>query len=398
MNKILCFVRITVVVIAFCASQICFSQGFKNPPDGTAALSQSGAFIAQCDDPSAISHNIAGLTQLQGTNILIGNTFLFSNTGYSGVTGSADKKYAPAYLPYLYFCSDFNKPNCRFGIGLSSPYGGSTKWDQNQAAIWSANPADPIPYYYSMQMADVTLAFAYKFNQEVSAGIGFNSYFSRMAVNYWLPPLLDKVQFKGTGFGFAPSAGFLFAKPKYRIGLRYNGAFKIKYDSKFRIPKFSIDIPGNSEIEFPHVAGIGIAFFPTDKLKIETDVEWLGFSCVDTISANVSGFDLSQKTNWKDVYTFALGAEYKKSKTWTWRAGIAYVQSPIPDSTFDPRLPDADRIAVSLGTGIKTNIGDFDVGFVASFFKTREINKGKPYDGTYKSRGYFLSVGYKKML
>jgi long-chain fatty acid transport protein len=36
---------------------------------------------------------------------------------------------------------------------------------------------------------------------------------------------------------------------------------------------------------------------------------------------------------------------------WTVRAGIAYDQAPVPDSTRTPRLPDNDRTWIALGAG-----------------------------------------------
>jgi hypothetical protein len=48
-------------VAIFVLSEISHAQGFRNPPEGTKALSQAGAFVAQCDDPTAVFHNPAGL-------------------------------------------------------------------------------------------------------------------------------------------------------------------------------------------------------------------------------------------------------------------------------------------------------------------------------------------------
>src|ERR1700744_2233418 len=49
-----------------------FGLGFRIPDQGAAATARGDAFVATADDPSAIYYNPAGITQLQGTSILLG--------------------------------------------------------------------------------------------------------------------------------------------------------------------------------------------------------------------------------------------------------------------------------------------------------------------------------------
>jgi len=48
-----------------------FAAGFRLPEAGAKAMGMGFAFTAQADDPSAIYFNPAGLTQLQGTNLML---------------------------------------------------------------------------------------------------------------------------------------------------------------------------------------------------------------------------------------------------------------------------------------------------------------------------------------
>ena len=43
------------------------AEGFKNPPEGAAALGRAGGRIAIADDAAAVSHNPANLVDLEGT-------------------------------------------------------------------------------------------------------------------------------------------------------------------------------------------------------------------------------------------------------------------------------------------------------------------------------------------
>jgi len=52
---------------------------------------------------------------------------------------------------------------------------------------------------------------------------------------------------------------------------------------------------------------------------------------------------------WEDSLFGSIGLEYQPDNRWTLRAGAGIDQSPIPDSTRNPRIPDADRTWVSIG-------------------------------------------------
>ena len=76
--------------------------GFQNPPQGAAASAQAGAFVAQADDATAITHNPAGLTQWSGTSVLLTPTFIYPSTKYYAPDGqTAETKEALHVLPNL---------------------------------------------------------------------------------------------------------------------------------------------------------------------------------------------------------------------------------------------------------------------------------------------------------
>ncbi|MDB5646001.1 outer membrane protein transport protein, partial [Methylobacterium sp.] len=57
--------------------------------------------------------------------------------------------------------------------------------------------------------------------------------------------------------------------------------------------------------------------------------------------------------NYNDGYTYAIGAEYDWSPSLTVRAGVAYEVSPIDFTNRSVRLPDADRVNLSLGASYR---------------------------------------------
>jgi len=225
-----------------------------------------------------------------------------------------------------------------------------------------------------MQTSQTSLAFAFKLNHSLSTGFGLNFFTSRVVQNS-LSPLEQPLKMKATGQTCSPSFGILYKKEKYSIGLNYQCPFKI---------------------DFPPVLNAGIAFYPTEKLKIEADVEYVGFSNFEKQFVKIGNEILEKDKNWKDVYDFYLGFEYKKSKNVKFRGGVGYIKSPIPEETWDPNLPDSDRVAIAFGSELKSRFGFFDICFVKSIFDKTNLKQGKYYDGIYKTKSTFFTVQFKK--
>jgi long-chain fatty acid transport protein len=71
---------------------------------------------------------------------------------------------------------------------------------------------------------------------------------------------------------------------------------------------------------------------------------------------SVAGIDCDSGTtvsltpeHWKDTWHYALGAAYAMNDVVTLRAGVALDETPVPDETRTPRLPDTDRTSVAVG-------------------------------------------------
>jgi long-chain fatty acid transport protein len=79
--------------------------------------------------------------------------------------------------------------------------------------------------------------------------------------------------------------------------------------------------------------------------------------------------------NWKDALFVAVGATCHPEGPWTYRAGLALDQTPVPDSTRNPRIPDADRTWVSGGVGYQfTKQFGVDAGYSHLFCKDSTVN------------------------
>jgi len=88
------------------------------PVQGAKATATGTAFVAIADDPSAIAYNPAGLTQLTGTNIYGGPTFVIPSTTYTNLSGhSENTDFQIFFPPQIFVTSDIGTKDMRLGIG-----------------------------------------------------------------------------------------------------------------------------------------------------------------------------------------------------------------------------------------------------------------------------------------
>ncbi len=98
------------------------------------------------------------------------------------------------------------------------------------------------------------------------------------------------------------------------------------------------------------------------------ELDWTDWSRVRALSVIADNplqpTDLTT-TRWHNTVFGSLGAEYRFDQDFTFRAGAAYDESPTPDATREPRIPDSDRIWLSAGVRYRLN-DNMDVNVTAS--------------------------------
>ena len=88
--------------------------------------------------------------------------------------------------------------------------------------------------------------------------------------------------------------------------------------------------------------------------------------------------------NWDNTVRVAVGASYRHNATWMFRSGVAYDETPVPkDSLRTPRVPDADRIWLTLGANYSYSKAlTFDVGYAHLFVDDPELMTDNAHDPT----------------
>ena len=79
------------------------------------------------------------------------------------------------------------------------------------------------------------------------------------------------------------------------------------------------------------------------------------------------------------------------------RAGYFFDQTPVPDETVDPLLPDADRHSFSFGAGLHNAFCTLDLAYMWVHFVDRDVHNQdmatlRGENGTFKSDVYLLAA------
>lgn len=403
---------IAILGISFLFQNACYAGA---PVHGSKAAGMGTAFVGVADDPSAIMHNPAGLTQLKGTNMYGGGTVVIPSTEYTSPTGASEETDFRVFLPpHFYISSDFNMENIVLGLGIFSPFGiGGRYWSE-----------DGLTRYISTESTIATITvnptLAWQVTPKLSLGFGAFYLHSFNTAE----KMLDQSMFGAPDGKFsldADGGGW-----GYNLGILITPFEKLHFGFAFR-SKVSVDQKGDAEIEniapalrplfggsqfktdvettvdLPEIVSFGIAYKPTTSLTLAFDVEWVRWSRFDQQTLDFknevpgAGFsDILVNLDWDDQWLIKFGLEYYLNENFALRTGYAYVESPVPDHTLTSANPDGDGHNFSIGFGYKFGKWIVDGFYTVEIFKDREVNNDI-LSGEYKNISHFIgfSVGNK---
>ena len=398
------------------------AEGFRNPPEGGASLGLVGGNIALNEDASAVSRNLANLVLLPGPQIEAGVSLIHSRVKFtSAASGQTDESKDPwKYLPYVFASMPLKTGQSALGLGVSVPFGQSMAWSREGQFRYT------VPYFAGLRVININPEIAAKIGESVYLAAGVDVYTSDMDMRQYVPWALlvptapDGVsRLEGAGAGIGGNAALTWLIPHdQRLALTYRSPVKVKYTGHFTVDNipaplaaaFATRTDFSTEITFPASIGLGYGIKPCGKLKLEADLEWIGFNSYNSLALDAAGDNpllhpagdpaptapLTISQNWKNAWTAGVGAEYQLTSALALRAGWLFIQSPIPDDSMTPSLPDNDRHIASVGLGFRRGRHSADLAFIQSFFGDRTVSSqpASYCNGTYSFNAQIISVSY----
>lgn len=440
MNRTNIFAKHRLIIAGSCLITAMSSQvqaaGFQLVEQGTAGMGTAYAGMAAvAEDASTVYTNPAGLTKLKSpqavaalhiiapqaefndqgsSHVLLGVGGLGADEGGDGgVTGTVPNFYYARPLSDKLF----------FGLGISTPFGLSTNYDRNWIGRYHAVKSE-------LMTVNINPALAFKINERLSMGIGINAqYIDAELTNaidfgsldaagafapipagfFGLTPTQSDgfVKLEGDDWSWGYNLGFLFdISDQTRVGAHFRSKIRhdVKGDANFTVPGGGaiealtgnfVDTHVKSTVDLPAMASLSLVHQVDNKWTVMADVSWTDWSQMDELRFEFDSVQADGVTTlkWEDSYRYSLGATYRASDRLTYRAGIAFDETPIPNAYYrTPRIPGEDRTWLAVGVGYKySDRLSFDFGYAHLFIKDPDIEKtptGNPLTDENLFRGY----------
>lgn len=383
---------------------------------------------AFANDASTVYFNPAGMTRLPAQVVgalhyvspsakFSGNARdIFGNPVSGGNGGDAGEG---GIVPNLYISAPLGD-GLYAGLGINAPFGLSTRYDSDWKGRYLAIKSE-------VTTVNFNPAIAYRVNPQLSLGVGVNLQY----IDAKLTQAIDQgslcaptqAQLQALGVpgadpalcaGLTPQGsdararvqgdnwaggynfGLLYEPTGHtRVGLSYRSEIKqqLSGNASFRgtLPQFSsfgIFVPTGvtADVDLPQSASLSVWHDINDNWSVMADATWTGWSSFDELRIQYDSFqpDTVVDESWNDSWRYALGVDYRMDSNWTFRAGAAYDETPIPGATHrTARIPGEDRIWASLGVGyrISRSVG-LDIGYAHLFVNDPDIDETSATAGT----------------
>lgn len=409
---------LTLLFLAlFAGNELAISGGFMIPHQTARALGLSNAMTAGVDDASAVYYNPAALSEVTGNNLLVTGTYINVDNTVENSGRGARNEHNDNFLGSFFANYHIPGTDLTIGMGTYSPFGLATTYER-AFTRFAAERTELRTLY-------VTPAISWNPSPILSVGAGASfvhasGVFSRqlcfnsLACTFAPGAGEAHLRLTDTANAFAYNIGIL-VKPtdNWKFGFSYRGRTDIRFDNAdvklsgvLGNQKVSADV---RPLPLPSVINVGGHWQITSNWGAELVYEYTRWSEFKNFKATfqsgpLPGFNLPE--NWKSTSTLRVGSHYNLSDNIEIRGGFALEETPIPNGTQNPSIPDADKLTLNAGIGYKWDRFGVDAGYMAVIYKTRNINNnqlegtpatgipflGAPGKDKYKTFNNFISL------
>ena len=363
------------------------------------------------DDYSALGYNPAGMTLMKRSGMQAGLTMTEVASKIRGVGNTAGKKTDMDFMiPLPSMFGQYNVNDKLFlGAGIYVPFGLATRYGHDSFVAKDNNGVRRS----ELEVVDGNISAAYKVNNHLSLGVsGILRHIKGKLtsnVNKTLPVYgysnFAYSDFKVSGWSTTMNLGAMYEFDEdTRVGLSYRfkstqrttGHHTVTVNPQFATiaSMFNMqDVNRYDSVSDPELPAswilsgyhkFGEKWGTTATVKY---TQWHRFSVFPAYSSGTGNLDVQYR--WKDAWNFALGQDYYLNENWTLRAGLAWDQSPVPNSTYRTnRIPDTDRLWTSFGVSYATGNHQFDFGYAHLFMMHGKVWNSAENDTNAKYKSY----------
>ncbi len=309
--------------------------------------------------PSSIFYNPGALSLMDSTfSFSAGVSLVMANAKYGDLHSSYIAETNNPTSPPFYFYGAFRlSEKFTAGIGINTPYGSKSVWEDNWAGKYLIEEIALRAYYFQPTIA-------YKINDMFSIGAGLVITKGSVDLTKGLPySETSNVNLKGDSdikFGFNVGMHVQICE-RINFGIDYRSKIDVAVeggDATFEIPasiggmiptenKFNASLPMPANLDF------GLSFQATDKLLLAVEVNWVMWSeykeLTFTFEEAGETLDNVNPREYKDSWIPRIGAQYLISDKLVVRAGAYYDPSPVNEKYFNPETVSLNTVGLTCG-------------------------------------------------
>jgi long-chain fatty acid transport protein len=380
-------VGMMAVLVGFCGEA--FAGGLSFSQNGAAASGKASAFAGEANDPSALFFNPAGITQLPGTQLMVGTAIIKLNSTFRSSTTAeeTDLQDQLVLAPHVYLTHRFKGWDERVsvGLGIVHPFGLVIDWPDNWQGRFATTNAR-----LRVTVFNPTVAFQATPKLSVAAGIQVADIGAEFQQKFDAGNGESLARIHGlTAHPIGWNAGLLYHLTETTsAGLQFRSEMQAKLDgdANFTGPASALfaNTRFHTSLKLPPVLSLGVSTKVIPRWTINADIDWQGWRTVGTIRKDFETTATSPLPQsllnspgtrlWENSFVYRVGAEYAATDRLALRGGYFYDETPIPDNTFNPTVPNANLHAITFGVGYKWPRAAVDVAYVLGFYEKRTID------------------------
>lgn len=373
-----------------------FALGIRLPDQDAFATARGEAFVATADNPSAVYYNPAGISQLSGVNARVGGYGILIRDRFENGSTSVSTKEKLQGIPQLFVTAELPHTPLTLGLGLYSPYGLALEWRENAPFLTSPT----IPKKGQIEYLTINPVLAWKPHKtlSISAGPTLNHAESELRFTPFGAP--NNVRFRGRDEDIGFNAGILWQPlKKHSFGVSYRSQTTMDFTGHAdtfipsALPGPVNGEPANASFAFPQNIAFGYSFRPNKKWNLEVNADWTDWSRLNTVTLNQSVLHQSTPLplNWHSSWFYEFGATRYFKHGWHLSGGYIYSENSVPNSMFNPIIPDSDRQIFSVGVGRKYKHISWDATYQLSYGPERSVDDLTGFNAAAKGNYHFVS-------
>lgn len=335
---------------------------------------------AVADDATTVFFNPAGMTRLAANELSVGVAGLRTRTRFTDQSGLSSGGDAGGWNSLAHGAATWRlSPQLALGLGLAQPVLLDTQyradWLGRQQAIRS-----------EVDGRQLTAALAYQVSDKLSLGFGVDQ--QRLDARLTQQGLA----FKGDDTAWGWHAGAMVAlSPAMRLGIAYRAAPDHVFSGRLDDGRSA-----SARLRLPDSLSFSVWQQLSPQWEAMGDLtytRWDDFRQLRVVDRN-SGQAVAGGSQHDNAWRVAWGAAYRLDAQTKLKFGIAYDRAPVNSRTRSLRMPDSDRLWLSLGGQWQFGAASrLDVGYAYLYMKDAPVAQGVAV-GKYENSAHLVGIQY----